>query len=579
MKEYNKFIITLLVTISITSVVVIPCHSEDAILDVENSLGIYRDALAEYEKTLAIFTERNSSQENSPGETSFFEPPPVSRPLRVNVDKPALIRARPPKIKVQRTVADLDEDRVIDVLQLKEMEIMDVLKLLSQKSNLNIIAGKDVQGKVTIYLKDVKLRDALRIILDANDLAYKVEDDIVRVMSAKEFESRYGYKFGGNMETSIIHLVFINVTDVVAVLNQLKSSSGKIVSDTKSNTLVLMDAPEQLQIMEKLIREIDVPIETAVFELSYATAKEVAGKITEVLTANVGSVKFDDRSNKIVVTDTRSKIQEMSQIIEAFDMKEKQVFIEAKIIQVVLSDRNKFGVDWEAIVADYHNLDFASNFSVLSSSDKSGTLSIGTVAADQYEILLEALETVGVSNILSSPSIMTLNKQEAKILVGSQEPYVTTTTTTPSSGPTTTAESVTFIDVGVKLYVTPTIHRDGFITMNIRPEVSSVTETLTTSNNNTIPIVDTSEVETTVRVKDGVTIVIGGLIKEEKIDTDNKVPVLGDIPILGRIFRNYDHQLKKTEIVIFLTPKIITGDVPTKRRMVSPINSPQTTFD
>lgn len=465
-------------------------------------------------------------------------------------------------INTSESTGKVSGEAKIDLLQLKDMDIIDVLNLISQKSDLNIIAGKDVSGKVSIYLKDVKLKDALRIILDSNKLAYNIEDGIIRVMPAHEFEARYGYRFGGKIQTRVLHLVYANARDVVSVLEQIKSTSGKIISDAQSNTLVLMDSPETLAIMEQLIEEIDVPVETKFFALTYATAKDMADKISEVLTENIGQLKYDDRSNKIVITDTSMKVKKIAKIIQAFDVKEKQVLIEAKILQVRLSDQHKFGVDWQALVPEYHSMDLLSDFDILSSSDKRGRMNLGTISDDNYTVLLEALETIGDSNILSSPSIIALNNQEAKILVGSTEPYVTTTTTTPSSGPTTTSESVNFIDVGVKLYVTPTVHRDNFITLKIKPEVSSVTSTITTSNNNTIPVVDTSEAETTVMVKDGVTIVIGGLIKEEKIESRNKVPLLGDIPVLGYAFQNRDTLVRKTEIIIFLTPRIITGDVP-----------------
>ena len=457
---------------------------------------------------------------------------------------------------------DLPDDMVVDVLNLKNMEMADVLKLISEKSNLNIIAGRDITGKVSIYLRDVKVKDALRIILDSNGLAYRVEDGIVHVMPAAEYETRYGVKFGGEIQTFIRRLDHANVADAATLLNQMKSPSGKIISDNKSRTLVVMDTPQKLKIISDLLERIDVPVQTRMFDLNYARAQEVAEKIAEILTPDVGEMKYDERSNRLVVTDTGIQLQKVGRIIRAFDIKEKQVLIEAKIIQVVLTDQYKFGIDWEGIVQDYHNLDLKSHFDILSSTSKGGSLSIGTVDADQYTLLIEALRTVGVSNILSSPSITTVNNQEAKILVGSTEPYVTTTTTTTASGPTTTAESVNFIEVGVKLFVTPTIHNDGFITLKIRPEVSSVTSTITTSNNNTVPVVDTSEAETTVMVKDGVTIIIGGLIKEEQIDSINKVPLLGDIPLVGHVFRNTDNYNRKTETVIFLTPKIITGDVP-----------------
>jgi len=457
---------------------------------------------------------------------------------------------------------DLPDDSYIDLLDLKDMDIADVLKLISEKSRVNIIAGQGVIGKVSIYLRNVKLKEALKIILDSNNLAYSVQDGIVRVMPAPEFEQRFGYKFGGDIQTKVLRLQYASIPDMAELLKQIKSPYGKIISDTKSSTLVLMDAPTNLDLMEKLLKDIDVPVETAVYELSYSKAEDIATKVGETLTQNVGKIKFDKRSNTIVVTDTPNTITEIERVVRSFDVKEKQVLIEAKIMQVILNDQNKYGVNWEAVIANYHGLNFTSAFDILNSADKRGQVSIGTVDNDNYTAMVQALETAGKTNILSNPSITAINNQEAKILVGSTQPYVTTTTTTPSSGPTTVSETVNFIDVGVKLYVTPTIHKDDFITMKIRPEVSSVTSNLKTGNNNTIPVVETSQAETTVSVKHGVTIVIGGLIKEEKLSTINRVPILGSLPLLGFIFRNKDTSVRKTEIVIFLTPKIISGDVP-----------------
>jgi type II secretory pathway component GspD/PulD (secretin) len=465
-----------------------------------------------------------------------------------------------PVKKAPASIEDIDEKLMVDTLELKAMDITDVLKLLSQKSGLNIVVGSGVQGKVTIYLKDVRLKDTLYIILDANDLAYKVEDGIVRVMPAKEFEQRYGYTFGGKIQTRILHVSHIEVPDAVAVVTQMKSPAGKIIFDVKSGTIVLMDTPDKLKDMEELLKEIDIPIAVEVFELNYAKAKDIAPKVAEMLTKGMGSMRFDETTNKIIVKDSPLRIKEIQKIISAFDTKRREVLIEAKIVQIVLNNEHKFGVDWEAIVNDYHKLRLVSNFDVLDNLSKKGELSIGTLEKDNYSALVEALETVGDTNILSSPRITALNNEEAKILVGSTEPYVTTTTTTPAAGPTTTAESVNFIDVGVKLYVTPTIHQDDFITMKIKPEVSSVTHSLTTSQNNQIPVVETSQAETVVMVKDATTIVIGGLIKEEKISSVNRVPLLGSIPVIGFAFRNTSNQVKKTEIVIFLTPKIVSGD-------------------
>lgn len=452
----------------------------------------------------------------------------------------------------------------LDVLDLKNMDVMDVFKLISQKSGVNIVAGQNVKGRVTVYLKGVDVQDALRIIVDAYGWAYTKDGDIVKIITAQEYEAKYGQKFGQETETRIQQLGHISPTDLAVVLNQIKSTVGKVIPDEKSSSVILIDEPKKLDEMGMIITRMDVPITTETFDLSYAQAEEISGKISEVLTPVVGKMKFDKRSNRIVVADTASKLKDIKHIIDAFDKKDEEVLIEAKIIQIVLSDEHKTGVDWEGIVQDYHSLDLTGHFDVIGTTDKRGKVSIGTIGDDDYTALLEALQTVGVTNILSSPRIVAVNDKEAKILIGSTEPYVTNTVTTPSSGPTTTAESVNFIEVGVKLFVTPTIHNDGFITMKIKPEVSSVVRNITTSTNNVIPVVETSEAETVVMAKDGVTIVIGGLMKDEKIQTTKKVPFLGDIPILGYAFKNDSDKVKKTEIAIFLTPRIITGDVQAK---------------
>lgn len=449
------------------------------------------------------------------------------------------------------------------MLDIKNMDVIDVLKLISQKTGINIISSQDITGRISVYLKDIDAEKALGIIVESHNWAFKKEDGVIKVMTEKEFEERYGYKFGEKITTRIEKLAFAKAGEVNAILNQIKSPSGKVVVDEKSNTLIIKDTPGKIDEIRAIIKRIDVPTESRVYELAYASAEEIAEKIREAATPGVGKIKFDKRSNTLVVTDTLARIAEMELIINTFDKKERVVQIDAKIISVLLSDEYKWGIDWQAMAREYHDLSAAGNFDLLGANDKQGTLSIGTLADDNYTAMVQALETVGDTSILSNPSITTVSNREAKILVGSEEPYVTSTTTTTASGPSTTAESVNFIEVGVKLFVTPVIHKDDFITIKINPEVSSVVRTVTTGNNNIIPVVETSQAETTVTVKDGVTIVIGGLIKEEDIGEDKQVPILGKIPVLGYAFKSKNALKRKTEIVILLKPKIVTGDVNT----------------
>jgi general secretion pathway protein D len=174
---------------------------------------------------------------------------------------------------------------------------------------------------------------------------------------------------------------------------------------------------------------------------------------------------------------------------------------------------------------------------------------------------LNFLETAGKTKVLSSPRVIALNNQDAKILVGTKQAYVTTTVLTPGGGgPTSTSEQVNFVDVGVKLYVTPTIGDDGFLTLKIKPEVSSVDSTIHTAEGNAIPIVRLSQAETSLVVKDGVTVVIGGLMEDTNSNDKSGVPLLSKIPVFGLPFRSQNDKKGKTELVIFITPHITTGE-------------------
>jgi Flp pilus assembly secretin CpaC len=183
---------------------------------------------------------------------------------------------------------------------------------------------------------------------------------------------------------------------------------------------------------------------------------------------------------------------------------------------------------------------------------------VGTLATDKYTATINLLQTYGDTKILSRPRLSVVSNTEAKILVGSREAYVTQSQSQATST-TVTSESVSFIDVGVKINVVPTINKDGFITMKIKPEVSSVRETLTTALGSKVPIVETSEAETVVKVKDGQMIMIAGLIKDDKRNDKSGIPILCNLPLLGTLFSTTSTLKKRTELVIFIRPRIISG--------------------
>ncbi|MBI2870103.1 MAG: hypothetical protein HYY14_00155 [Candidatus Omnitrophica bacterium] len=460
-------------------------------------------------------------------------------------------------------------------LELKGMDILDVLRLLSIKSGLNIVAGANVRGRVTLFLKEVDPWDAFVIILETNNLAYEIKNDIIKVMTDRDYELLYGDRFQDKTRAELVEVQHANVTDIATALNQAKTKIGKVITDPRSSTVVLIDIPDRIEQMKGMVEKMDVPTETHVYKLSYGKVEDIVPEVEKVLTENIGKIKSDERTNKIAVTDLPERFPTISKLVEEFDEKTAEVLIEAKIIEITLSDDYAFGIDWN-VFAQALQSKFAPTLPFfdadLDFNAGSGGLSTLSFARGDVTTVVEALKTFGQTNTLSSPRLLVANNQEARILIGADEAFVTQQTVV-SSGGSNTSDEVQFVEVGTKLGVTPTVNRDGFVTIKIKPEVSSVARTLvigatnTTSNTTaqqtartTVPIIATSEAETTVVVKDGHTVIIGGLIKDtENVDME-EVPFLGGLPFVGGLFRSEDREIDKSELVIFVTPHIVTGE-------------------
>ncbi|MDP2911682.1 MAG: secretin N-terminal domain-containing protein [Candidatus Omnitrophota bacterium] len=459
------------------------------------------------------------------------------------------------------------DDTDLISLDLKGMDIRDVLKILSQKSGLNIVADSGVKGAITLYLKDVSAMDAIGIVTSTNGLAYEQTGTLVRIMDAKEYEKAHGRSFEDRTKTEIIKLNYANAGEVAKALSQIKSDIGKVISEDVSNTIVIIDIPDNIKKMKEIIAGMDLLMVTEVFSLDYAKAESLKDKINEMVSKGAGSVKFDEKTNKLVVRDTNRKIEDIRKVIDAFDEKTREVLIDANIVQVTLSDKYSYGIDW-ADIAKLGDMRIAgaAHLGTGLSNTVPSTMTVATEGGN-HATVLSLLKTYGETNVLSSPRITVTDGQEAKILVGSKEAYVTSEVTTASGGTYHTTDHVQFVDVGVRLSVIAEINKAGFVTMKIKPEVSSTdaTKTVTLKNpdgstRTIVPYVTISEAETSVVVKDNTTIVIGGLMKDTIVEHREKVPFLGDLPLLGGLFSSVGKSKEKIELVIFLTPHIIEGD-------------------
>jgi len=491
-------------------------------------------------------------------------------------------------------------------LDLRNIEVTDALKFLSLKTGINMISTKDVSGRVTLMVLNVPAKDVFDIMLRSNGLAYTKEGEIYNIMTGDEYKALFGKKFADIREVKVFRIKYAIPDQVFTMLDALKSEIGRVLVEPDSGTALIMDTPDKIAQIEKTLSTLEQKNLVRVFQLKYAKAKDIEEQLKAQLDAKkVGTIKADERSNQVIIQTLPERMVGIEKMIASLDQKTKQVLIDSTIIKVKLSDQLDTGAEWEGLfgAATKYGMAYAgaNPFSVIkpvetdttntfqsrnnyltttmnnqigaypfsgntlntSAGQKTGPgiMHVGIMDSKRdLDVLLKYVQTLGTTRILSNPKISIVNNQEAKIHVGERQAYVTSTTTTGQST-STVSEEVTFVDVGIQLSVTPTINEDGYVTMKIKPEISSVVSFLDTPSGNKIPIIDSSMAETTVMVKDGSTIIIGGLRREDKTSSAEQFPFLSKIPVLSFFFKQQVKKTEKTELLVMITPHIVTGDV------------------
>ncbi len=412
-------------------------------------------------------------------------------------------------------------------LDFQDIEVRDVLQILADFKNLNLVASDSVSGSVTLRLKSVPWDQALDIVLKSKGLGQRQENNVLVVAPAAELAAQ----------------------------------------------------ERELLESEQQIREL-APLYSELVQVNYATAAEIAavllgGEGNRILSER-GSVQVIERTNSLLVQETQQKLDEISALIKKVDIPVRQVQIEARIVAADTSFRKELGVKWGGYInpgqtrqgdrggffgGQGANITTEVNDGVIErkytydqlftdlsvSGAGSSALAIGFMS-DSAVINLElsALESDGGGEIVSQPKVITSDKQKATIKSGKEIPYQEAS----SSGATT----VSFKEAVLSLEVTPQITPDGRIIMEIKVN----NDDSTTSTPTGVPIIDTTEVDTKVLIEDGQTIVLGGIFKNTTSRGVEKVPFLGDLPGVGRLFRKDTKRDTKTETLIFITPKILT---------------------
>ncbi|MFH0924196.1 MAG: secretin N-terminal domain-containing protein, partial [bacterium] len=348
------------------------------------------------------------------------------------------------------------------------------------------------------------------------------------------------------------------------------SKEGTVVVNENTKTIIVKDTPENMVKVTKFINRFDVQDDQVgskiqengvrIFPIKYSDANSLKSIIEPFASSN-GKISVDIETNSILVEDSINNIMSIEKAISNIDKPATQVLVEAAIIKVTLNDETRLGINWSWLEETSGGAltTFNAANKIISSpqegiwmgegaGQRETSLRLG-ISKSKINALLDVLQTRTNFDVLAHPKVLGINHKEASIMVGEKLGYKVVKV---SDG--VTAEEVNFLEVGTKLKFTPHITEDKSITMEIKPEISEGSVT------GGIPNTSTTETSATIRVKDGQTIILGGLIKEKTTEVVNKVPGLGSIPILGILFRHRGLQASADEVIIFITPHILNDE-------------------
>lgn len=269
-------------------------------------------------------------------------------------------------------------------------------------------------------------------------------------------------------------------------------------------------------------------------------------------TAGGASVVADTENNALLISTTARNYEKIERILRQIDVLPTQVMLEAIIAEVTLTDELKFGVRWF-----FENGDFSIGFSDLISGGTGPSFPgmAWSFASNSLEFTLNALSSVTNVKVISSPTLMALNNQKATLQIGDQVPIVTRTATGVDDPDAPIVSTITMKDTGIILNVTPRVNASGRVLLDIEQEASNVVRTTTSGIDS--PTIQQRKVQTRVTVNDGEALIIGGLIQERKSKQKGQVPILGEIPVVGNAFRNKTDTIERTELVIFIRPRVV----------------------
>jgi type II secretory pathway component GspD/PulD (secretin) len=417
-------------------------------------------------------------------------------------------------------------------------DIHDVVALLAMQSGTNIITDASI-GKfpVTLRLENVSFERALSVLAHAYDLQVRHDGNILMLGASSAMNKKYGDDRDAlASHTEILDLENAQPSEVAKALKEAIPPDTVLVADQRGGRLIVTGNASALARVRKLVRAIDAPRSdragahgAVAIRLRYARAQEAAKQLHGVIPES--TYVADDAQNAIILTGGGDTVSTARSFLRAIDVERQQVSFEVRVVDISLTKN--------------------SNVGVLFGSPSVGVGSAVTSFANSSVAInatLNGLIEDGRAKTLARPHVVTQNNSEASLLVGESYPIVTLT-----SNGSTSNQDVQYVDIGVKLKITPTIGGDGTIVADLNPEYSE----LLSVTSNGYPVIGTRKLNATVRVKNNQTIVLGGLLQDTDSETVTKVPLLGSVPVFGEIFRNRIHHHVRDEIVFLITPHVL----------------------
>jgi MSHA biogenesis protein MshL len=471
--------------------------------------------------------------------------------------------------------ASVEQEKKIEIIKPKELysfslrdaDVKDVLRAIAKQTNYNVVIEPDVEGECTVDLKDVTLEKALEYIVEPLDFTYKIE-------------GRTAYVSKPKLETKIypINYLALRKTGFSTVYGNTGGTStgggaaptGTTTTSGTTGTSGIAGATGSTVILRS---ETDADI-----------WRSLEDNVKRLLSKE-GTVFVNNQANMVVVTDYPRQLKSVTKFLEGIEaIVHRQVMIEAKVVEVQLSGSYTEGINWQLLNGKLWDYTINVGQQLMSpvvlptaAAAAAGTTAttppffsffVGSSTLDINNTFVQLLKTQGTVNIVSSPRIATMNNQRAIIKVARQEVYfdVQQSTATGSAIPTVTY-TPRFINVGLILDVIPQMDDVGNIILNIHPmltsHVSDVLQPISTGTNTItttkVPVLDVRETDTMVKMKDGDTVIIGGLLQDYKKNEVKGIPGLMSIPLFGKLFSYTEETSAKTELVILLTPRIVYG--------------------